>query len=1400
MSNEHTTLKPRSLSLTAAQRAPLASRLPAERDHAESAGAARAAMRKEPPLRLDLDAQGRQVAVYPTSIGQQRLWFLDRLDTTAGAAYHLAAGLRLHGSLNRGALRATLDALVARHEILRTSFGLLDEQPVQRIAPAEVGFHLIERDLSGLSGGAQQQRIGKLSGSEATEPFDLATGPLIRGQLLRLGPEEHLLLITQHHIISDGWSIGVLVREVAVLYGAFSQGQANPLPAPPIQYADYAVWQRQWLQAEVLHEQVGFWRAHLAGAPALLELPSDRPRPAVQSYAGGRIGLTMSAQLTAGLRRLSQRHGVTLYMSLLTGWAALLSRLSGQSDVVIGTPVANRQRGELESMLGFVANTLALRVRLEDDPSVTELLAQIRGSTLEAYAHQDLPFAQLVEALQPARSLSYNPIFQAVLAFDNAPGERVLSLPGLKVSEFKAPHSSAKFDLTLLLRDVGERIEGALEYATDLFERASIERIATHLLSLLEAMVADDQQRISTLKLLSQAERQQLLVGFNQTYRPYPSEQCVHELFEEQVARTPEAVAMVFEDRSLSYGELNAHANQLAHHLIARGIRPDDRVAICMERSLEMVVGLLGIMKAGGAYVPLDPSDPAQRLAYLLEDSTPVVVLTQASVRGGLPAVDVPVLVLDLHDGAAMIAREPTHNPDASASGLSSSNLAYVIYTSGSTGLPKGVLVEHRNVLRLVINNNYAQIAATDCVAHCANPAFDASTWEIWSALLNGAKLLVIPQSVLLDPKRFNHALIDGGVTALWLTVGLFNQYVDVIDAALGHLQYLLIGGDALDPSPVARLLSNGHPPRHLFNGYGPTETTTFATTFEIHRLADNDRSISIGRPIANAQIYILDARGEPVPIGVVGEIHIGGAGVARGYLNRPQLTAQRFVADPFGKARDARMYKTGDLGRWRSDGNIEFLGRNDFQVKIRGFRIELGEIEARLAACAGVHEAVVLANEDSAAGKRLVAYVTAQAGAQPSAAQLRSQLSTVLPEYMVPSAFVTLESLPLTANGKLDRKALPEPDLSAVVSAEYQAPVGPMEQAIAQIWQTLLGLPRIGRNDNFFELGGHSFAAVRLIARITSTFGVKIGVAALFASPTLKEFATRVSEFDRPAESWKVVQIQPLGRKTPVIAINNTMMYYDLAQRIGTDRRFSAVQLFDPGNPSPLPSRSLEAIATEYVHLIREAQPHGPYVLMGLCVAGLIAYEAARQLRQMGEPVPLVVMADTWCPGYVIRPSFRQGIWFHFKRRLSYRRHTLGLLRSGTIRLEQFLATTRLAKWSWLVRLLSMLRLIEDPSNLTEAGWEERWFLPALVSARSNYQAPVSTGDVVLLESGAVPPANFVAPKMGWSSLVTGRLLHYRLPGWHDRMFHDKGAAMIAEHLRPLLDRVDSEARVALP
>jgi amino acid adenylation domain-containing protein len=1346
----------------------------------------------------NVDAQSEQSAVYPTSIGQQHLWFLDQLDRAASAAYHIAAGYHLQGRLDRQAMRATLDAIVARHEMLRTRFVLLDGQPVQRIAPADVGFDLIEHDLSGLPERMQQQRVDELSRSEASEPFDLSAGPLMRGALLILGPEEHVMLITQHHIISDGWSIGVLMQEVVKLYGAFSEGRPDPLPGLPLQFADYALWQRQRLQTVVLQQQVEFWKSYLAGAPGLLDLPSDRPRRAVRSYAGGSVGLTLSSQLTMGLRALSRRHGVTLFMTLLAGWATLLSRLSGQSDVVIGTPVANRPRREFEPLMGYFANMLALRVPLQGDPSVAELLTQIRTNTLDAYSHQEVPFARVVEALQPARSLSYNPIFQVVLAFDNAPGERVLRLPGLKVTACESPKTGAKFDLTLALRDDGQSIEGSLDYATDLFEHFSIERLGGHLLRLLEAMVADDGQHISELALLSAAQRQQLLVQFNDTRRSYSSGRCVHELFEEQVERTPHAIAVEFEGRKLSYEDLNAHANRLAHHLIGLGVRPDDRVAVCLPRSLEMVVGLLGVLKAGGAYVPLDPTYPHKRLAYLLADSAPVALLRQPGTRGALPATEMPEVVLNLEDGASIIAREGERNPNASRLGLSSRNLSYVIYTSGSTGLPKGAMNIHRGTAnRLRWMQERFPLRAMDRVLHKTPVTFDVSVWELFWPLTAGAQLVVARPEAHRDSRYLTNAVEAHGITIIGFSPPMLQAFMQDLEAhKVRSLRHVFCGGQEL-PASLAQRFLELLPNVQLHNMYGPTEASVGVVSYGCFR-GDPSLLIPIGRPIANTQIYILDAHGEPVPIGVAGEIHIGGAGVGRGYLNRPELTAERFVADPFSSMPQARMYRTGDLGRWRSDGNIEFLGRTDFQVKIRGFRVELGEIEAQLLRCAGVREAVAVAREDEPGEKRLVAYVTAQAGVELAVAQLRSELSSALPEYMIPSAFVRLEALPLTRHGKLDRNGLPLPDAAAYMVRGYEAPEGETEQRLARIWADLLQLERVGREDNFFELGGHSLAALRLMARVGGVFGVQIGVAALFAAPTLRQFARRLSESEQPLEPWKLIQLQPLGEKTPIIAINNGMLYYKLSQKIGRDRGFLAVQLFDPFNPRPLPSRSLEQITADYVHLIRAAQPHGPYILMGLCAAGLIAYEAARQLRQAGERVPLVVMTDTWSPGYSVRAPFPHAILFRLRRTLNLRRHTLARIRA--LRFDEFVASTRFAKWNWLIRTSAALGLIKDLEEFNALSHQDRWFLPALERARDDYQAPAATGDVVLLESNMLPVSRWSDRKMGWCDLVEGQLLHYRLPAWHDFIFRDECAvARIAAILRPLLDEVDGGTTTAL-
>jgi amino acid adenylation domain-containing protein len=1055
----------------------------------------------------------------PLSWAQQRLWFLDQLDQAASAAYHIPAALRLSGKLNQWALQAALDRIVARHESLRTTFVSVEGTPTQVIARAEIGFALRHQDLSSLEGSAQEAAVTELAVAEGSQSFDLTTGPLIRGQLLRLADDEHVLLVTQHHIISDGWSIGVLVRELSALYSAFSQEEPDPLPELTIQYADYAVWQRQWLAGEVLQKQVDYWREHLGGAPALLELPTDRPRPGGQSYKGSSMPMTLSPELTARLRALSQRHGTTLFMTLLGAWSALLSRLSGQTDVVIGTPVANRQRSEIEPLIGFFVNTLALRIRLEEDPSVAQLLEQIKGTTLGAYAHQDLPFEQVVEALQPDRSLSYSPLFQAMLVLNNLPNAGTLTLPGLRLAPIEIPRATTQFGLTLSLNEAGESMVGSLEYSTDLFDANTVERMMGHFVTLLRAMVEDQSQRISQLPLLSTAQRHQLLVEFNGAKTEYPSGRLIHELFEEQAARVPEATALVFGEERLTYGELNRRANQVAHHLIRLGLHPDDLVAICVERSLEMVIGTLAILKAGGAYVPLDPTYPKERLAYMLEDSAPRVLLTQARLRHTLPKVESHVVLLDQDPPPSEPAQHPNHNPDPVALGLTSAHLAYVIYTSGSTGLPKGAMNIHRGIVnRLAWMQREYRLGSTERVLHKTPLSFDVSVWEIFWTLSAGATLIIAAPGGHRDPAYLAELLDREKVNVTAFVPSVLRSLIsDGALSVLPHLRVLFSGGEAL-PTSLAADFMQRFPRTSLVNLYGPTETS-IGVTYWPAEPREGTGVAPIGRPISNVQVYILDTEQQLVPMGVSGELHIGGVAVGRGYHGQPELTTEKFISDPFSTDPEARLYKTGDLARWLPDGNIEYLGRNDFQVKIRGFRIELGEIEAQLVACSGVREAVVIAREDNPGKKFLVAYVVSQEGAELSATTLREKLSEVLAEYMVPSAFVSLEALPLTPNGKLDRRALPPPDQSAMSTRGYEVPLGEIEIAIGEIWQELLGLDQVGRHDHFFELGGHSLLAVQVVSRLRQRLGVEVALRELFAQPTLREFGKIVGQAGHGAQ-----------------------------------------------------------------------------------------------------------------------------------------------------------------------------------------------------------------------------------------------------------------------------------------
>ncbi|AWV08515.1 non-ribosomal peptide synthase/polyketide synthase [Marilutibacter maris] len=1054
-------------------------------------------------------------AVLPLSLAQRRLWFLCQLDGTASAAYHMPDALRLEGELDVAVLRAALDALVVRHESLRTRFVARDGEPEQVIDPADTGFALREIDLSALPAATREAAVAAQADEEAAAAFDLAAGPLVRGRLLRLDTHTHVLLLTQHHIVSDGWSVGVLIRELGALYRAFAEGAADPLPPLPLQYADYAAWQHSQLAGEAWQRQIDYWKETLSGAPSLLELPGDRPRPPVQSYRGASLPLRLDPELVEALRGWSSRHGATLFMALTAGWSALLSRLGGQDEVVIGTPVANRPRAELEGLAGFFVNTLALRVAVDASVDAATLLARVKAQALGAFAHQQLPFDQVVEHVRPQRSLGHSPVFQTMLALNNTPGDRELSLPGLRLQPQPQARTTTQFDLSLVLNERDGAIVGAIEYATDLFDVSTIQRWAGYLQRLLQALPGADAQPVAALPMLPDSEREQLEHGFNATARPYPADSTIAREFAACAARRGDAIALCDADTALSYAELDARANRIAHGLRAHGVDREHRVALIATRSLDLVVATLGVLKAGAAYVPLDPEQPAGRLAELVADSGARVVLSDRELDG---AVFDAVLPLAPPAWGAYPDTDPAVDGDAG-------DLAYVMYTSGSTGTPKGVMVEQRSVLRLAVNGGFAPLGEHDVVAHCANPAFDASTWELWAPLLNGARVAVIDPPTVLDPAALSAALEKAGVTAMWLTVGLFNAYVDALEAAFGRLDQLLIGGDALDVRTVGRLLSRPRRPRRLINGYGPTETTTFAATHEIDLADVAGRSIPIGRPIGNTTIRIVDGQGRAVPVGVVGELYIGGAGVARGYLNQAGLSAEKFVADPLGGP--GRYYRTGDLGRWRADGTIEFAGRNDGQVKLRGFRIELGEIEAALQRLPGVREAVVTVCEGEG-GRRLVGYLV---GAEGGVSEWRQALSSQLPEYMLPSALVSLEALPLTANGKLDRRALPEPDASSLAVRGYEAPRDETERALASIWGAILRVERVGIHDNFFELGGHSLLAARLAARVAAELQRQVPVSAVFSHPSV----ARMAEYLQRAETAEAAPIAIADRSRPL-------------------------------------------------------------------------------------------------------------------------------------------------------------------------------------------------------------------------------------------------------------------------
>ena len=1075
----------------------------------------------------------------PLSFAQQRLWFLDQLEPD-NAFYNIPIAVCLDGPLNVFALHQTFGALVARHESLRTRFITQDGEPIQLIDPIrsiDHSGHPAERttsvpmpivDLQALPTAMVEQHAKSLTQQEAQLPFSLSKDPLIRIQVLRLGDNEHYVLLTLHHIVSDGWSMGVLVDEVATLYAAFCEDRPSPLPPLPIQYADFAHWQRQWLQGDVLNQQLGYWKTQLTGIPELLELPTDRPRPPVQTYAGDLYTFELDSTLTEQLNTLSRQQGTTLFMTLLAALSVLLSRYAHQADICIGSPIANRTQAELEGLIGFFVNTLVLRTDLSDNPSFSALLQQAKETTLNAYAHQDIPFEQLVDELNVNRDMSHSPLFQVMMVLQNAP-KGTIDTADLKIRPVQSNQTASKFDLSFDFIEAGDQLVGSLEYNTDLFDASTIQRLSTHLIRLLEQVVKTPELPISEVDLLSEAERHQLLVEWNDTQADYPQDHCIHHLFEQQVDQSPDRIALVFEDQTLSYQQLNNQANQLAHYLIQQGIGPDVLVGLCIERSLDMVISLLAILKAGGAYVPIDPEYPPSRIQYMIDDAKAPVMITHSALLNTLPQTDTQIICIDLLNDLIQNTfgeedqDETNHiicNPNVR---IDTRNTAYVIYTSGSTGRPKGVMMPHIGITNLALSIKaitHSRINTNSKISLNAAISFDASTQQ-WTQLLYGCTIYLIPEILRRYPKELLTFLNKYSVEELDCTPTHLQSLLPFCSNILKLPNVLLVAGESISDSLWQALAQSSS---FVINLYGPTECCVDSTAIPV----SYNQTSSIGYPITNTQCYILDWNHDVVPLGVSGELYIGGVGLARGYLNRPDLTAEKFIPNPFRDTGE-RLYRTGDLARYLPDGNIEYLGRIDHQVKIRGFRIELGEIEARLLEHPSINESVVIARQDNNDDKRLAAYLipTIDGDGQNNGESLSAQtaktttipidelrvfLKHTLPDYMIPSAFVIMDAFPLTPNGKLDRKALPVPD-QPLVSNEYIAPRNPTEQLLADIWKDVLKLDQVGIYDNFFELGGHSLLATQVISQIRHTFEIELPLRYLFEAPSVSELTLRVNQ-----------------------------------------------------------------------------------------------------------------------------------------------------------------------------------------------------------------------------------------------------------------------------------------------
>ncbi len=1317
---------------------------------------------------------------YPVPYSAQLMWLLNRF-VTEPSVYNVNICLRLKGDLNLTALQRSLNTLVARHEGLRTNITAPDGVPLQIVRdPSEVDLRIL--DVPGRTGEEQEAELGRMCLAQVRRTLDPEKDLLFQAVLLRIDPRDHVLILLTHHMVFDGWSRRTVHRELGVLYSAYCEYKENPLPELPLQFADYALWQRSEAQTLVIERQLEYWKQKLSGAPQVLELPADHPRPAVQSFRGARVYASFPQASVDALKKLSNGEGATLFMTFLAALNVLLFRYTGRQDILVGAPILGRPRPELEGIVGYFSNTVVIRTDLSGDPPFRELLRRVRATVLEAMEHQDAPLEKLTMEMHPERDPSRSPLFQVMIGFGDDPPRP--SLAGLDVSPVRIDHDTSKLDLVLAVRATDSHTTAVFEYNADLFDAATPARMLEHFRLLLEGIAANPDQRVSRLPLVTEAEKRHMLLDWNRTAVDYPRDSVLHQLVEEQAARTPGAPAVEFEGQTLTYGELMARANGIARLLCQRGAAPESRVALFAERSLELAPGLLGILKAGAACVPLDPGSPRGRLEAIVRDAGITLALTQHRFLPQLTGLGVEAICLDTEQ--ITLSRESYGKFE---SAVQAENLAFLLYTSGSTGVPKGVLLTHRGLVNhQIFSAGYYGLRAQDRVLQFAPLTSDFMLEEVFPAWARGATVVLRPPSLPLGGREFGRWLASQRITMVDLQTAFWHEWARSLaafdDPLPLHLRLVIIGGEKAQTQALMDWRKKAGPGVRWTNTYGPTETSIIATTYEPSAAPEDPRvSIPIGRPIANARIYILDDHLQLAPIGVAGELHIGGEGLARGYLNRPDLETERFIPDPFSAAPDGRLYKTGDLARYLPDGNIEFLGRIDRQVKVRGYRVEPGEIESALAQHPAVAGAAVLDREHEQGRVRLVAYVTPKPGQAPESGELRRFLKERLPEYMVPATLVILDgSLPLDSRGKLDRGALQALDGQRTsFDNEFVAPRDALEIQLANLWEKLLGVRPIGRQDDFFELGGHSLLSVALFARIEKKFGVSLPVATILQAQTVGELAAILREQGWQPRWTSLVPVQPGGSRPPLFCVHaqsgHVLFYRDLARHLGDDQPLYALQSVGGDGKRPPLSR-VEDMAAHYIEEVLTLQPEGPYYLLGFCVGAYVAFEMARQLEQRGQKVALLAVVDTE-GGWKMTGSLRGQIEYHRRRTsgLTLERH-LGYF-AGRLR---FRASSMLRTLAKMAGECSLRLWHSLPRNLRSL-----YIYQLNVEASRKYRPGTYGGSLVYLQGKdglAQRPTAF------WGRVAAGGVEICTLSGRSSNLFREPNVKHLAEALKSHLDR----------